>query len=305
MFAILGLIGVALSAFVISGTDFGEEAKADEPDFDPLPEDTPPVVSVDILLDDLEEHENLAELTPSDPQTPDERVFGSDAGDTIIVGDTDDFVDTQDGDDTITGGAGNDTLHGGRGDDAVFGGSGDDALFGHVGDDTLAGGTGADALIGGDGDDALYGGDGDDALQGYLGNDRLIGGNGADVLFGGAGDDVLDGRDQDNSADFLNGSAGDDTLLAGVGDYLNGGTGADLFGLESDSNAYVEDFDPDEDRIEVTFDQDSAAPLIRFEDTDAGAILLADGTIVATFAGHAALDLANVPVTLIPVPSEA
>ncbi|MEN8896017.1 MAG: calcium-binding protein [Yoonia sp.] len=269
MFAILGLIGVALSAFVISGTDFGEEAKADEPDFDPLPEDTPPVVSVDILLDDLEEHENLAELTPSDPQTPDERVFGSDAGDTIIVGDTDDFVDTQDGDDTITGGAGDDTLHGGRGDDAVFGG------------------------------------DGDDALQGYLGNDRLIGGNGADVLFGGAGDDVLDGRDQDNSADFLNGSAGDDTLLAGVGDYLNGGTGADLFGLESDSNAYVEDFDPDEDRIEVTFDQDSAAPLIRFEDTDAGAILLADGTIVATFAGHAALDLANVPVTLIPVPSEA
>ena len=153
-------------------------------------------------------------------------------------------------------------------------------------------------MIGGDGTDILQGGDGNDALQGYLGNDTLIGGNGADVLFGGYGDDLLHGSNDDGAMDYLNGSADDDVLLAGIGDHLNCGTGSDLFGLSSDFNAYVDDFKLDEDTIEVTYDALTTAPTLRLEDTDDGVRLFADGEIVATFAGHAALDLASVPILL-------
>ena len=85
-------------------------------------------------------------------------------------------------------------------------------------------------------------------------------------------------------------------MLAGVGDNLNGGTGADQFGLTIGGNAFIDDFDPDEDRISVSYDAQGDAPIVRYEDTDEGALLIADGQIVATFAGHAALDLAGVPI---------
>ena len=146
----------------------------------------------------------------------------------------------------------------------------------------------------------MLGGAGDDGLQGYLGDDTLIGGAGSDVLFGGAGADVLDGHDDDNGMDFLNGGAGDDALYAGDGDHMHGGTGADLFGLRSDGHAHVADFDPDEDTIEIAYDSDLDAPTVGFEDTDEGVILIADGHAIATFAGHTALDLANVPLVLLP-----
>ena len=107
----------------------------------------------------------------------------------------------------------------------------------------------------------------------------------------------------DAGQDFLNGGSGDDVLLAGVGDNLNGGTGADQFGLTIGGNAFtiggnafIDDFDPDEDRISVSYDAQGDAPIVRYEDTDEGALLIADGQIVATFAGHAALDLAGVPI---------
>ena len=281
MFAILGLLSLALSAVMFTGADFGFGDDTED-DTSTYTGKEPEIVSLDAILD--------GSVQGASVQTSDDAI--------IFSGNGDDLIDAEDGNDTIDGGDGDDELHGGRGDDVIIGGGGDDALFGHVGDDMMFGGTGDDEMIGGDGTDILQGGDGNDALQGYLGNDTLIGGNGADVLFGGYGDDLLHGRNDDGAMDYLNGSADDDVLLAGIGDHLNCGTGSDLFGLSSDFNAYVDDFKLDEDTIEVTYDALTTAPTLRLEDTDDGVRLFADGEIVATFAGHAALDLASVPILL-------
>ena len=150
-------------------------------------------------------------------------------------------------------------------------------------------------LNGGGGDDVLMGGDGDDALLGSLDNDTLIGGAGTDTLHGGSGHDVLYDRD-DNSPDYLNGGAGDDTLMGGVGDNLHGGTGADTFKLIEGNDTIVEDFDPTEDVIEVTFD--GKIPELSTTLSEEGLVLLADGETVATFANLTNLDLET--VSLVP-----
>jgi len=294
MFAILGLFSLALGAVMMTGTDIMDDTTEkdharDTPDTE---SSEPEIVSMESILDD-------AGSGFSDGSDDDLFIVTGNDDDLVTAGGGDDVIDTRDGNDTIFAGEGDDEMHGGRGDDALDAAGGDDTLYGHTGDDVLSGGDGNDGLIGGDGDDTLFGGAGDDALQGYLGNDTLVGGKGADVLFGGAGDDVLDGRD-DGTMDFLNGGAGDDVIFAGVGDHVNGGTGADRIGLESNANAIVDDFDIDEDTIEIAYDINELAPIVRFEDTDAGAVLLADGAIVATFTGHTALDLASVPVVLTP-----
>ena len=277
MFAILGLVGPALSTVMITGPDWSEQDTATD--------------STGSMPSWVKRHHGFQ----SRPQTMRRFFYGS-ADDLVETGSGNDLVDAEGGNDTIFAGAGDDEIHGGRGNDVLHGMAGDDALFGHVGDDTVYGGAGADGIIGGDGDDYIAGDDGDDRLQGYLGDDTLIVGNGDDVLFGGSGDDLLDGRDVDAGQGFLNGGSGDDVLLAGVGDNLNGGTGADQFGLTIGGNAFIDDFDPDEDRISVSYDAQGDAPIVRYEDTDEGALLIADGQIVATFAGHAALDLAGVPI---------
>ena len=144
----------------------------------------------------------------------------------------------------------------------------------------------------GSADDLVETGSGNDLVDAEGGNDTIFAGAGDDEIHGGRGDDVLHGMAGD---DALFGS-GDDVLLAGVGDNLNGGTGADQFGLTIGGNAFIDDFDPDEDRISVSYDAQGDAPIVRYEDTDEGALLIADGQIVATFAGHAALDFAGVPI---------
>jgi Ca2+-binding RTX toxin-like protein len=296
MFAILGLLSLALSAVMFTGTDFGDDdavSADDDASGNAAGDSTQEVVSLDNLLDGSAQG-------MTDDSGDNLVIFSGSADDDIVTGAGNDFIDAEDGDDTIIAGAGQDILHGGRGADIIFGENGADQIYGHVGDDTLYGGDGDDSIIGGDGADFLDGGDGDDALQGYLGNDTLTGGNGADVMFGGSGDDLLDGRD-DGGMDFMNGGAGDDILLAGTGDYLNGGSGADRFVMEENSSAYVEDFDPDEDTIEITYDSADEKPVLRFEDTDEGALLFANDEIVGTFAGHTALDLADVPIVLMPV----
>ena len=80
--------------------------------------------------------------------------------------------------------------------------------------------------------------------------------------------------------------------MGGAGDVLNGGTGADTFMLGLDDDAIVEDFNADEDLIEITYE--GKAPVLSTVPTDAGLSLLADGEVVATFGNLETLDLANV-----------
>ena len=293
MLAILGLFGLALSAVVMTGDEIDSADTGDLDAGEKTPSDDEmlgEVISLDELLDDTG-----AGFTD---QSGDDLVYSAGgADDAISTGAGNDLLDGGDGADTIKAGLGDDEVHGGRGDDMLIGDDGNDALFGHVGDDNLAGGAGNDDLNGGDGADQLQGGDGDDSLLGSLGNDTLVGGNGADVLFGGSGDDVLDGRD-DDSMDFMNGGAGADTLIAGKGDYLSGGDGADWFAMEIDSGAVVSDFNLAEDTIEVAYDGGGPQPTLTFVDTDDGAMLLADDTTVATFAGFTAQDFASIPLVL-------
>lgn len=302
MLAILGLFGLALSAVMVTGHDY-DDGSAESDDLNEA-SDTSEIQGETISLDELLTGDDLNESLLSDEQSgvtdlsgDDLIIYTGDADDVITTGAGDDLIDGGAGNDVIDAGAGADEVHGGLGDDALTGGDGDDDLYGHVGDDSLLGGAGNDALVGGDGQDVLEGGDGDDSLSGDLGNDTLTGGNGADVMFGGSGDDVLDGRD-DGSIDFLNGGAGDDYIISGMDDHLNGGTGADTFAMAVNSGTFVDDFDIDEDTIEVAYDADGGEPVLSFFDNDDGAVLMADDTVVATFAGLTSLDLASVPVVL-------
>lgn len=293
MLAILGILGVALSAMVISGHEEDDLEPVDADELDGELEATGAanaVMSLNYLLGD-------SQSGFTDESGADVNYTAGDADDLITTGAGNDLLDGGEGNDEIDAGAGDDVLHGGLGDDILRGNDGNDQVFGHVGDDQLFGGLGDDALNGGEGDDTLIGGEGDDQLLGSLGNDTLIGGNGQDVLFGGSGDDVLDGRD-DDGMDFLNGGAGNDHLIAGFGDHLNGGDGADLFSVETGSNVFIDDFNIDEDTLEIAYDATGGVPELTFFDTDEGTVLMAGETTIATFAGLTSLDLSSVPVVM-------
>ncbi|MBU2866289.1 Hint domain-containing protein [Pacificibacter marinus] len=161
---------------------------------------------------------------------------------------------TEDGKDTVYGGAGNDTILTGDDADYIDGGSGDDTINAGIDDDVVYGGTGNDTIIGGHGSDEIYGGDGDDYIDasdvdgvmnhtdesddtdpapendrdyvdGGAGDDTIIGGDDTDTLLGGDGDDTIDGG-IDN--DMLYGNAGNDTIDGGDGDDLIVGDDSDL-----------------------------------------------------------------------------
>ena len=124
-------------------------------------------------------------------------------------------------DDAIYGRGGNDTLSGRGGDDDLFGGTENDYLSGGNGNDRLYGENGNDNLLGGEGNDFLYGEHGNDSHDGGSGNDTIFGGIGNDGLIGSSGNDFLAG------GIVTNGLSGFDTV--------SGGSGADIFTLQSNS----------------------------------------------------------------------
>ena len=193
------------------------------------------------------------------------------------------------------GTADDDIIDGDATHDLVDGGDGNDYVTGNLGDDSLTGGLGDDHLVGGSGNDFLSGDDGDDTLEGGWDDDTLIGGIGRDLLNGGGGNDLMDGRDADDGFDYLNGGAGDDVLLAGRGDHLNGGTGADTFSILSDGDNVIDDFDPANDTLEITYTGE--APLLTATGSDDGLIVMADDVVVARLTGITALDLSTVVLT--------
>ncbi|MFZ3581249.1 calcium-binding protein [Loktanella sp. DJP18] len=322
MLAVLGFLGLAMSSFVMLGRD-------DQPDDDAAGIDTPDIDSTGFreiapgvfeMLSDADGDAGAGGVLAAD---------GVDAGKAVGNGDTPDadfanidiaanepmpvslitspeLEPVEDyGDDLLPdppnaverfGTDAGENLYGEWGDDRIFGAGGDDDLFGMIGDDILTGDDGDDTLTGGDGQDLLVGGAGNDTLAGGWGDDMLVGDEGRDLLNGGGGDDTLDGRDGDGGFDYLNGGAGDDLLMAGQGDHLNGGEGADAFSLLADGKNSIDDFDPDQDVLVVTYAGDTP-PVLSTAAGDDGLTLLADATVVAYLSGVTTLDLSTVVLT--------
>jgi Ca2+-binding RTX toxin-like protein len=136
----------------------------------------------------------------------------------------------------ITGTAGADALNGTSANDTLLGLAGNDTLSGGLGDDTIDGGA--------DTDTANYAG-ATSAVTAYLWGNQVTGGDGTDALLsienimGSGFNDRLDGT---NSANDLNGGAGNDSLYAYAGnDTLTGGAGNDLIdgGADTDTASYA------------------------------------------------------------------
>lgn len=290
MFALAGIIGVALLSWAMAPLMSLTEAEIDPPE--PPPEDELPQKAGPDLLDDPDDVDNAP--PPATEQPEGGIILGTSAPDDLKGSDLGDYLDGDDGDDVLGGGLGNDTLHGGRGADLLTGAEGDDRLFGHTEDDRLDGGAGDDWLDGGDGNDSLYGGAGDDRLSGGLGDDLLVGGAGSDVLHGGHGDDTLDGR-LDGTADFLNGGSGDDILRGGAGDQMHGGTGRDRFEIEEfgADPVTIADFNPDEDLLVIIHDNPATAQVM-LQAQGGGLALMLDGQVAALLPDTAPFDPALV-----------
>ncbi len=230
----------------------------------------------------------------------DDQIAGYDGADKIAGAQGNDQLFGQDGRDSITGDAGADRAWGGDGADNLDGGHGDDTLHGMLGNDDLFGGTGDDSAHGGMGADLVQGGDGNDALHGGHGGDTLIGGLGEDTLFGGYGNDLISGLTaqvaQDGSiaegdidtADYLNGGDGADTIFAGNNDIVTAGAGADqiILGdwIVEGEEAELMDFEPGEDSLLVIFD-DAAGDAPDVEIVSVGGIVhhvVVGGTLYAS-----------------------
>ena len=148
----------------------------------------------------------------------------------------------------VTGGTGDDV------GDSLTGGDGDDVIYGQGGDDTITGNDGSDVIEGGTGDDSIDASSDDlvdlpdlgfpaymgfpavpadsdpnndkDFVDGGAGNDTIVTGDDDDTIIGGSGNDSIDaGVDKD----LIEGGTGDDTIIAGEGnDTVDGGDGDDL-----------------------------------------------------------------------------
>jgi Ca2+-binding RTX toxin-like protein len=157
----------------------------------------------------------------------------------------------------------------------------------------------------------LRGDAGDDALHGDLDDDTLHGGLGRDTLFGGWGNDVIVGLVDDpatvifddlDSGDFLNGGPGNDLILAGQGDLVDTGEGADtvMIGdwIAGGDGAEILDFHSEEDRLIVFYDaQSGTAPNLSLEPgTEDGTAqtLLLNGVAIATIASAPGLTLDHI-----------
>lgn len=275
MLAILGLMGIALSAVMIIDTT---------PDPDDTEDTDAPEVGARIPVDQFTDPDNPPETTISVTEPDDE-------GDVPHSAEGVNAVLTESASNQasfLSGTAGGDALTGDETADTIAGLSGDDQLWGQDGGDMISGGAGNDRLDGGLGDDVLTGDSGDDLLIGGLGNDTLIGGDGSDRLYGGAGDDEIFAID--DTTDDLEGGDGDDQLFVGQFDRAYGGAGADVFSIIDDANAVIGDFDAQSDRIEILY-QGEEPPALSLTTDGEGTQLYAGDTLVATFKDAADIDL--------------
>jgi len=195
----------------------------------------------------------------------DDGAYGGPGDDSMDTGGGADLLQGNAGADTLVGGAGDDVIYGGQDNDRISAGAGANFAQGNRGDDVLTGGSDRDTLLGGQGADTIDGGAGRDFLNGNLGDDSItvrgsgdvFGEDGADtittvesanfatLISAGAGNDRvlstatsgLTSIHGDDGDDFIAGGgavidqgfgdAGNDTLVAGTGDFMDGGDGND------------------------------------------------------------------------------
>ena len=203
--------------------------------------------------------------------------IGDAGADAIALGEDADFANGGAGRDVIFAGTGDDHVFAGADADIVYGDAGADRLFGDEGNDMITAGAGDDTVFGGAGNDLIIAeiGDGNDTYFGdegtgdggidtldmsaataavtvNLGSGPLMNGStssiqtGNDTIWGienvntGSGDDTITAS---NSANVLNGGAGDDTFkfqttFAADGDTIHGfepGDRIDLSGIDADT----------------------------------------------------------------------
>ncbi len=259
------------------GDETGDDGDADGDDNDDdLPVDPAPQETEFTLTPDNDTFQGTALAEFVSGYGGDDTLRGGGEDDFLYGNQGNDSLYGEAGDDGLYGGPGDDFLRGNPGNDYLTGGDDDDNLNGEVGNDTLLGGRGNDTVNGGRDDDLLFGNGGGDLLSGDLGNDEIYGGFGEDILRGGDGNDVLDGSAtfaddvtwlenqqiqdpnsglsledvaptlayDDQTADVLDGGAGDDILILGDGDTGTGGEGADRFEIIGSSLATAPTSDP-------------------------------------------------------------
>jgi Ca2+-binding RTX toxin-like protein len=143
---------------------------------------------------------------------------------------------------TLYGGSGDDTLYTStNGFSRAFGGDGNDLIYSHG---ETWGGTGNDTIIlsftyytG-----LVRGEEGDDTITAAAQGNAISGGSGADVITGDAGNDQLGSADFSGSGpgfaddmgleqDIIAASGGNDSISAGYGDSVDGGSGSDILRL--------------------------------------------------------------------------
>jgi len=258
-----------------------------------------------------------------DGGTGDDLLRGREGMDSLFGSGGNDAITGGIGDDLLSGGADGDVLFGNDGDDTVGGDDGNDEIYGDEGNDIVSGGAGNDSVEGGDDADLIFGNDGDDFLSGQGGGDFLQGGFGADTLSGGGDDDRLDGTfssgmssfgpfDEDEG-DVLIGGDGNDSILIGVEDTAMGGAGADVFAAGNyiapgATAGTVEDFDPNEDMIEILYDPSiTPNPNITFQPNGSGTAtqVLFDGQVVLNVEGAPSLSLQNLQMREVDMGSAA
>ena len=214
--------------------------------------------------------------------------------------DADERLEGEDDPDRLSGGGGNDLLLAARGDDSVAGGDGSDWIFAEGGNDLIDGGDGNDVILPGTGRDTVMAGAGDDFIEAAdLVDDIALGAS----LQGERRSDNIDFRyDFDalpDAPDLIDAGDGDDTIVAGPGDTVTGGAGADEIALgdwgaaASDDPAadrerdpppvVITDFDPDEDVLTFAWRETGSAPVLTKErgPQSNDVMLRADGRVAA------------------------
>ena len=155
-------------------------------------------------------------------------VQGNSGDDGIFIG----FAATADGEvagSTAAASLNNSSINGSAGDDQINIDAG-----GSVTDSTIRGNEGDDVIVAGGIDVTTY----------VPGNavEGTVTATGAVALEGNAGDDFIDGSAITGAA-TIRGGKGDDTLVAGNGQTVFGGLGADTFTVGSSGGVIIEDFD--------------------------------------------------------------